>query len=262
MTLFRRSSKRQRTTVAQPRRTCVRVASFAELGFDYTLKRSSARRSVAVSIKSAEVSLSAPFNVCNRELHHWLTERRGWVLNKLQQQALRAQEVPKRHYRSGDTVSYLGEDYPLEVVSAPRSALTFSLEQGFTVALGPAGKSKKSAAERVQALLQQWFRRRAQALLLDKTAYLCDQMQLEFTDMQLRRTKSKWGHCTSKGVIQYNWLILTAPESVIDYLVAHEVSHLRHLNHSRAFWALVGKVCPDFKQQKNWLQRNGHTLVV
>lgn len=258
MTLFRRSSKRKRATAA-PRRTSEQVSALAELGFDYTLKRSSARRSVAVSIKDTEVTLSAPYSVCDRELHRWLAGRRDWVLNKLHEQNQRAQEIPERHYCTGDKVRYLGVDYPLEVVVAPRSALKFSPERGFTVALGP---SSKSDADRVQGILQQWFKRQARELLLDKTAYLCDQMQLEFSEMQLRRTKSKWGHCTSKGVIQYNWLILTAPEPVIDYLVAHEVCHLRHLNHSRAFWALVGQACPDFKQQKDWLQRNGHTLVV
>lgn len=258
MTLFRRSSKRQHAT-AESRRTSEQISALAELGFDYTLKRSTARRSVAVSIKDTEVTLSAPHTVCGRELHRWLVGRRDWVLNKLREQNLRAQEIPVRHYCTGDKVRYLGVDYPLEVVVAPRSVLKFSLEQGFTVALGP---SPKNAADRVQGMLQQWFKRQARELLLDKTAYLCDQMQLEFTDMQLRRTKRKWGHCTSKGVIQYNWLILTAPEPVIDYLVAHEVCHLRHLNHSSAFWALVGKACPDFKQQKTWLQRNGHTLVV
>lgn len=262
MTLFRRVTQSKRSSAVPPQRTSVEVRAAAELGFDYTLKRSSARRSVAVSVKGAKVSLSAPHSVCDRELHRWMIERRQWVLSKLKEQSQRAQEIPRRHYCTGDTVSYLGVDYPLEVVAGARSALKFSLEQGFTVALGPVVTGSKSAEDRVQGMLQQWFKRQARELLLDKTAYLCDQMGLEFTKMQLRRTKSKWGHCTSKGVIQYNWLILAAPEPVIDYLVAHEVCHLRHLNHSPAFWALVSEVCTDFKQQKAWLQRSGHQLIV
>ncbi len=262
MTLFRRLSKSKHQLVTKPRRSSAQVYAARELGFDYTLKRSSARRSVSVAVKDAEVSVSAPLNVCEKELHQWVGERGEWVLGKLCEQKQRAQEVPKRHYCTGDRVLYLGADYSLNVVAASRSAVRFSLEQGFTVAVGPSGAGSKSTAERVQGMLQQWFKQQARELLLDKTAYLCDQMQLTFTDMLLRRTKSKWGHCTSKGVIQYNWLILTAPEPVIDYLVAHEVCHLRHLNHSRAFWALVSQACPDFKQQKAWLQRNGHTLVV
>lgn len=216
---------------------------------------------MAVSIKDTQVYLSAPHGVCGRELHRWMTDRREWVLTKLDEQKCRASEIPLRHYGSGDNVCYLGVEYPLAVLAGARAGVSFSTEQGFCVVLGPT-RGTKSEPERVQAMLQEWFKCQARKLLLDKTAYLCDQMQLEFSQMQIRRTKSKWGHCTSKAVIQYNWLILAAPEAVIDYLVAHEVCHLRHLNHSRAFWALVGRACPDFKRQKAWLQRNGHTLVV
>lgn len=259
MTLFRRRLKSGLAT--KVRRSSKLVSAQAELGFDYTLKRSSARRSVAISIKAMAVSLSAPSNVCERELHKWVIERRDWVQNKLAEQEERAREIPKRLYQSGDVIRYLGDDYPLTVLCGSRSSTTFSIERGFQVVLGPS-RSQAESGGRVQMLLQQWFKRRARELLLDKTAYLCDQMQLEFSDMQLRRTKSKWGHCTSKGVIQYNWLILAAPEAVVDYLVAHEVCHLRHLNHSRAFWALVKRACPSYEAHKAWLQRYGHTLVV
>lgn len=212
-------------------------------------------------IRAGEVSLSAPMGLCEQELHRWLAQKRDWVQAKLQQQQLHADEVPVRSYSSGDTVIYLGREYPLQVCSAGRSSVSFSDEAGFVVYLS-ASRGQSSEPERVQAQLHKWFKARARELLLDKTAYICDQLQLTFTDMQLRRTKSKWGHCTSKGVIQYNWLILAAPEAVIDYLVAHEVCHLRHLNHSRSFWNLVAKACPDFKEHKSWLHRYGHTLVV
>ena len=78
----------------------------------------------------------------------------------------------------------------------------------------------------------------------------------------MRFTRSKWGHCTSEGVLQYNWHIVLAPEPVVDYLVAHEVCHLRHLNHSAHFWALVASVCPDYQAQRDWLKANGRCLTL
>lgn len=258
MSLIRGRSKRKTQTA--PLRSSTPVKAQAALGFDYTLKRSSKRRSVAIAVRGGEVSLSAPMGVCERELQQWLAGKRGWVLAKLKQQNLHALEIPSRHYGNGDSLYYLGAEYPLQVMAAARSSVSFSHNDGFVVALANSGARPVSA--RVQTLLQKWFKRRALDLLCAKTQLLCARMNLTVNDVCVRRTKSKWGHCTSKGVIQYNWLILCAPEPVVDYLIAHEVCHLRHHNHSSAFWGLVESVCQDYTDHKVWLQRYGHTLTV
>jgi predicted metal-dependent hydrolase len=241
-------------------RSSTPVKAQGELGFDYTLKCSSKRRSVAIAVRAGEVSVSVPMGVCELELQQWLMSKCGWVLEKLQQQNLHALEIPNRHYGNGDSLFYLGAEYPLRVTAAARSSVSFSHDGGFVVALANSGTRPVSA--RVHTLLQTWFKRRALELLRAKTQLLCARMNLTVNDVCVRRTKSKWGHCTSKGVIQYNWLILCAPESVVDYLIAHEVCHLRHHNHSRAFWRLVKCVCQDYTEHKVWLQRYGHTLIV
>ena len=259
--------------------TSTRIEASAELGFDYTLKRSPRRRSLALSIRAGAVYLNAPMQLKDKDIECWLWEKREWVQVKLQQQNQRQQEVPERTYASGDTLCYLGKVYPLQVFLASGSGaaganvvgsgikgsgVEFSNERGFVVILGRSSKSRsqKGVAQRVQSLLQAWFKARAAELLRLKSESLCRYLGLSLCDVRLRRTKTKWGHCTSNGVIQYNWLILVAPDVVIDYLVAHEVCHLRHHHHGPAFWALVERVCPDFKIHKTWLRRYGHTLVV
>lgn len=237
------------------------IKAKAELGFDYTLKCSAKRRTVSLSIRAGEISVNAPVGVCLQELQTWLASKQAWVQSKLQQQSEHAAEIPKRLYSDGEQLRFLGVDYPLQIQAAARSKVVFCTKQGFSVELGPS-RGDKGSAERVQQLLQAWYKRQALQLLSAKTEQLCAQMGLVFDSVIVRRTKSKWGHCTSKGVIQYNWLILVAPNAVVDYLVAHEVCHLRHHNHSRAFWDLVESVCPDYRESKAWLQRYGHTLTV
>jgi predicted metal-dependent hydrolase len=80
------------------------------------------------------------------------------------------------------------------------------------------------------------------------------------TDIRFRKTKTKWGHCTSKGVLQYNWLIMLAPNSVIDYMISHEVCHLKHMDHSKRFWSLVDSVCPNSDRFIDWLREHEHRL--
>ncbi|MFB1001890.1 MAG: M48 family metallopeptidase, partial [Pseudomonadales bacterium] len=77
-----------------------------------------------------------------------------------------------------------------------------------------------------------------------------------------RRTTSKWGHCTSEGNIQYNPLLMLAPQFVVDYIIAHEVCHLRHANHSKQFWNLVDGVYPQRNHAENWLKQHGHRLAI
>ncbi len=82
----------------------------------------------------------------------------------------------------------------------------------------------------------------------------------KITEIKLRKTKSKWGHCTSTGVLQYNWMIMLAPYSIIDYMITHEVCHLLHMDHSQRFWNRVESICPDCDHYINWLKEHEHRL--
>ena len=99
-------------------------------------------------------------------------------------------------------------------------------------------------------------------ILSRKTLALAARLGKTVSKITIKATKTKWGHCTSRGAIQYNWQILLAPEPVVDYLVAHEVSHLIHHDHSPAFWARVARICPDYLALRRWLKQQGGQLVL
>ena len=80
------------------------------------------------------------------------------------------------------------------------------------------------------------------------------------SEIKYKRTKSKWGHCTSEGKLQFNWLIMLAPPDVIDYVVIHELAHMYYLDHSKQFWSLVGEYCPNYETHRKWLNTNQHRL--
>jgi hypothetical protein len=84
----------------------------------------------------------------------------------------------------------------------------------------------------------------------------------QFSAVKYRRTKSKWGHCTSDGHIQYNPLIVLAPKNIVDYIIAHEVCHLVHANHSSRFWALVDKTYESRIEAEQWLKHSGHRIAI
>ncbi|MCB1614673.1 MAG: M48 family metallopeptidase, partial [Pseudomonadales bacterium] len=84
----------------------------------------------------------------------------------------------------------------------------------------------------------------------------------KIASFRFSKTKSKWGSCSPDGKLQFNWLIMLSPLEVIHYLVCHEVCHLLQMNHSPAFWQLLGSIHPDYKTSKSWLKQNGHRLWI
>ena len=103
---------------------------------------------------------------------------------------------------------------------------------------------------------------KASQYLLPRARGLARHLGVEhkITEIKLRKTKSKWGHCTSTGVLQYNWLIMLAPYSIIDYMITHEVCHLLHMDHSSRFWKQVEAICPDCDHYIGWLKEHEHRL--
>lgn len=93
-----------------------------------------------------------------------------------------------------------------------------------------------------------------------KVAYFQQFTGGEYTSITIRDQKTRWGSCSGRGTLSFNWRLILAPTEILDYVVVHELCHLTHMNHSKEFWGLVGSVIPDYKARRKWLKENGHTL--
>lgn len=229
-----------------------------ELGFEFTIARSPRRRSISIEIRKAQVVIRAPMGAPQSLLVNFLHEKAAWVRAKIheQQQTLATQPEP-RHYAHGSQIPFMDETLTLVLGRGPRAAIA-RIDQHLHLILSP--RSRLNDDAQIRQLLSRWYQQQALTILTRKTAQLTQMMGLVCTQVTIKATRSKWGHCTSRGAIQYNWQILLAPEAIVDYLVAHEVSHLRHHNHSADFWALVASVCPTFKADRAWLKAEGTHL--
>jgi len=114
----------------------------------------------------------------------------------------------------------------------------------------------------IKQLLVKWYKQQAQLIMIEKTQHYAKIIGVSPSSVVIKAFKSRWGSCSIKSVIQYNWKIIMAPEPVIDYLVVHELCHILHHNHSPTFWKSVGKYCPNYKEQGAWLKLNGAKLEI
>ncbi len=110
---------------------------------------------------------------------------------------------------------------------------------------------------RWQARVLQWYRREALAFFQHRITAYARQLDVEVSRLSLSNARTRWGSCTSTGVIRLNWRLIKAPPPVIDYVVVHELAHRIEMNHSPAFWRTVEQACPDFSELRKLLKKHG-----
>ncbi len=123
---------------------------------------------------------------------------------------------------------------------------------------------QKEAAERFtdaqRRKLEKQYRKAAKELIPKRAGYYAQILGVTFQRIRITETKTRWGSCSPRGTLSFHWKLLLAPEGVLDYVIVHEVCHLKEINHSEKFWAWVAFLMPDYKEKKKWLQENGELL--
>ncbi len=115
--------------------------------------------------------------------------------------------------------------------------------------------------EDISILLIKYLKEVAHAFFTKTSTLYCTQFGLNFERISIRDSSTRWGSCSSRGTLSFSWRLVLTPLSVAQYVCAHEVSHLRHMDHSPLFWKLVEELCPQYKVLRKWLKQNGHTVV-
>ena len=114
----------------------------------------------------------------------------------------------------------------------------------------------------IRNALVRWYKRQAETKLKDKVARWAPQVGVTVPNVSIKTFKSRWGSCTAKGELQFNWQIMMAPNRMVDYVVVHELCHLLRHDHSPQFWGEVGRVLPDYEECREWLRQHGHVVAI
>ncbi len=192
--------------------------------------------------------VTVPPGLRQGEVEKFLHRHQGWLEQRLA-------KVPDRpQVRRGVKVPFRG--VPHLVVHEPGRRGTVSVENGEGGPRLVVHGERLHLPRRVADFLKREARREIEMLVARHTATVGRKAKA----IRFRDTTSRWGSCTSDGTLSFSWRIMMAPPAVIDYLVAHEVAHLKEMNHGPDFWKLCGQLCPDTERCKAWLKRNGGAL--
>jgi len=214
---------------------------------NYRIIRSK-RKTLSLQInQDAELIIRAPQRLAEKEIQEFVVEKSHWIERKKQQ--VKSQLSEKYQFEKGETMLYLGNDYPLTLVRN-REGLSFNGET-FELNIDCADAS---------TVFREWYKKQFKDIALPRIDYFANQHDLAFNDVRLKAQKTLWGSCSSSNNLNFNYLLIMAPLSVIDYVIVHELSHTVHKNHSSYFWGLVEAILPEYQSAKRWLKDNGHKL--
>jgi predicted metal-dependent hydrolase len=162
--------------------------------------------------------------------------------------------VPSHSYLDGDVFLYLGEPHTLKLMISPKNGVNV-LGQDIVVSLKPG-----TPVDKVPEILRKWYIARARELLNERLQHYSAELGTVPARVAIRNQSRRWGSCSSRGNVNLNWKLVMAPPAVLDYVVAHELCHLRHPNHQPEFWKMLAGIMPDFADRRKWLKMNGHKL--
>lgn len=218
-----------------------------ETGIVYTRVVSDRARRISIKINAqGDVVVTTPRWVANRDLSRFVEASREWIVTQQEKVASKPRLI------SMQSVYYLGKEYVLKQSNKLDGSVRFYQD---SLILAPTILSAKSS----MALLEKWLQSKARHLITTRTQYWSEQMNLPFNGMAFKQQKTRWGSCSSTKHLNFNWKLIHAPVEVIDYVIIHELSHTKHMNHGKQFWDLVARFDPDHPHHRRWLQRFGST---
>ncbi|MCB2206088.1 M48 family metallopeptidase [bacterium] len=226
---------------------------------DYQVEKTRRNRYVRLTVSARHgVRISAPIGTPDRELHAMVREKGGWILDRLEQFRREEAAQPKWRYHDGAQILLRGKWTPLEIRGWDRRSGKIRLtKQALRVDLP---HEMCSDAVVVQDLFERWLRKWAQQDIPLRAEALARQMKLRYSHVGIRDQRSKWGSCSSTGRLSLNMRLMLTPVEVCDYVIIHELAHLKELNHSRRFWSIVERYCPDHDVHRKWLREHGWLL--
>ena len=201
-----------------------------------------------ISIKldyNGEVIVYAPLDISVRYIEDLLVKKQKWIIdnyNKIMDN------------KTSNKIMFLGKEFFLKIEKSNYEKIDIE-EEVITI------KTQNTNSDNVKLTLSNWFREQANSIIIKRAIELSNECSLCPSKILIRNQKTRWGSCNTKREIRLNWRLILAPHYVMDYIIIHELSHLKHMNHSSDFWKLVESYNKDYKKAENWLKENAIKIM-
>lgn len=218
----------------------------------YTIKRSSNRKKLTITVeRDRSVVVHAPQSTSDEKIHAVVESKRQWIYEKTRHvQKYALPHPPGKELVNGESALYLGRQYQIEMVQNDEEEVRF--DQRFIIPARFSGNQKQ--------VLRDWYITRAKEKILPRVNKFAKDLGVKFSNAKIIDSRYRWGSCTIKNNVNFNWRLIKAPMYVVDYVVVHELAHLLESNHTPRFWNIVRAQSAKMEKAKQWLLENGQIL--
>jgi predicted metal-dependent hydrolase len=227
------------------------VLSVDEL--DFEVRRSGRRRTLQLTIdRGGELILSAPESLSPRAMREFVRDKKVWIYSKLALKLARRSEPVRKEFVTGEGFNYLGRSHRLVLVDDQDVPLL--LDHGCF-------RLRRADVDRAREHFVRWYTARAKMWLERRAAAWAPRLDVKPGGLRVLDLGHRWGSCGKAGTLNFHWNTILLPPSIVEYVVVHELVHLREPNHTPAFWRAVEAVLPDLQLRREWLVSNGAQAV-
>ena len=241
--------KKLRRLITPPAAVEQRSVHLAGKPINYTLKRTSRRRSIGLRIDDNGLTVNIPVRASEKWLYTVLQEKADWVIKKLD--SWQARQPAPTQWQDGQNLPFLDQTRTLSLISSLFA--TPPQLQGKQLFVHVTDSTNEAATE---LAVTQWYQHEAMILFRERVAHYAPLMNVAPRTVKLTSARTQWGSCTASGSVRLNWQLIKVPLRLIDYVVVHELAHLIEMNHSTSFWQLVERMCPDYLELRIELKRS------
>lgn len=206
--------------------------------------------------KEGQVLVKLPYCVLMEEGHKFALANRDWIYRQLCIIQSRLREKQGFHWSDGGTVFLYGKSMSLHVrIDSGKKGYSIAESREEITVTGPFHEEREQEREsEVKKAMKLWYRKKARVYVEEKTAWWASRMKVTYERISIRDQATRWGSCSTRGNLNFNWRLVLLPADLADYVVVHELAHRLHMNHSRQFWNVVGSVMPDYMERKKALK--------
>lgn len=221
------------------------------IAFDVIFKK---RKTMEIAVEPPNsITVTAPIGTTKEEIIKKVESKGSWIIQKVYSFKHMNYISIKREFVNGESFMYLGRNYSLQIeLDSSVKKPEVKLYRGKFIV-----KASDKYEENIRKAMEQWYRDRAKEVIELRVKYYQRFFKLLPMDIKIKEQKKRWGSCTLKNELLFNWRCIMAKSNALDYIIVHEMCHMYHKDHSKAFWELVASVLPDYEVRKEWLKNYG-----
>ncbi len=211
----------------------------------------SKRKTIALQITDdGTLIVRTPFAADRETIMAVILKHKRWIDKKKREIEARNPKFSSREFANGEDFLYLGKYYKLEIPNEQKVPLIFY--DGFYLS--------KEALPQAREVFIEWYKKAAYEKILERVELYLQKTRLKYKEVKITNAQKRWGSCSHSGNLNFPWRLVMAPLPVIDYIVIHELVHLKVKNHKRTFWTKVKELMPDYEKFEDWLKKNSYLL--